>query len=248
MKKNRLQNAIYEDEYVKEYLNQIQTIEEAISFFAKYGNTTPIKFIYLVRNNSKFRPYDLKVVNYKEIGREYYTVSPGGIVFISPKSTEFIQLTDWMKESTQFNILTNIHFFKNYLKVKIFKQWKLINQNRMFQKNRQVAVHNLFFCKPVFLNPVMELNKIMWDLQNCELVNFNIQQKQMDIEEFKSIQRDQRIKVNKDFDSIFDRIKELILQTIQQIRKNKFDNFEVIEEVRSKNKPINLIKREKMEN
>ena len=44
----------------------INTGEEAISFFAKYGNSTPIKYIYCVRNiegpETEFRPYDLKVI------------------------------------------------------------------------------------------------------------------------------------------------------------------------------------------
>jgi len=44
----------------------INTGEEAISFFAKYANTTPIKFIYCERakqdeNSTEFRPYDLIV-------------------------------------------------------------------------------------------------------------------------------------------------------------------------------------------
>lgn len=45
----------------------IKTGEDAISFFAKYGNTTPIKFINCVRDDSHpievFRPYDLKTIN-----------------------------------------------------------------------------------------------------------------------------------------------------------------------------------------
>ena len=44
----------------------INTGEEAISFFAKYGNTTPIKYIYCKQNTegapAEFRPYDLTVL------------------------------------------------------------------------------------------------------------------------------------------------------------------------------------------
>jgi len=32
----------------------------------------------------------------------------------SDTSTEVISLSDWMHESTMFNIITNIQFFKNY--------------------------------------------------------------------------------------------------------------------------------------
>ena len=69
----------------------INTGEEAISFFAKYGNSTPIKYIYCIRNTecpeTEFRPYDLSVIklnkNSKEIHlTEYYTVSSRGIVHV----------------------------------------------------------------------------------------------------------------------------------------------------------------------
>lgn len=40
-------------------------------------------------------------------------------------STEVISLSDWMHESTMFNIITNIQFFKNYaisMIISIFSQ------------------------------------------------------------------------------------------------------------------------------
>ena len=63
---NKIQNALFIDEAVIEKIKLINNGEEAISFFAKYGNTTPIKFIYCVLeenvNGVNFRPYDLKVI------------------------------------------------------------------------------------------------------------------------------------------------------------------------------------------
>lgn len=45
-------------------LATIKTGNDAISFFAKYGNTTPIKFISCVQiiDPENFRPYDLEVI------------------------------------------------------------------------------------------------------------------------------------------------------------------------------------------
>jgi len=58
------------NEEVIKIQDSIKTGEEAISFFAKYGNTTPIKFINCVRietnNPAIFRPYDLIVINMTE--------------------------------------------------------------------------------------------------------------------------------------------------------------------------------------
>lgn len=62
---NKIQNALFVDKSVSGILKTIKTGEAAISFFAKYGNTTPIKFINCVQkqNFEEFRPYDLEVIS-----------------------------------------------------------------------------------------------------------------------------------------------------------------------------------------
>lgn len=50
-KKSKIQNAQYEDTVVKEHMKLLITGEDAIAFFAKYGNTTPVKFIHCVRDD-----------------------------------------------------------------------------------------------------------------------------------------------------------------------------------------------------
>lgn len=86
---NKIQNAFFVDAAVNEMLNTIKNGEDAISFFAKYGNSTPIKFINCIRDDSHprhvFRPYDLKVIRTSEHQKEvtlneYYTISAHGIV------------------------------------------------------------------------------------------------------------------------------------------------------------------------
>jgi len=70
LKMNKIQNAIFEDDTVREHILTLITGEDAISFFAKYGGTTPIKFLNCVRaqNTSQFRPYDLIIIHdYEEI-------------------------------------------------------------------------------------------------------------------------------------------------------------------------------------
>ena len=152
-KKSKIQNAKYEDKTVKDHMKSLQKGEDAIAFFAKYGNTTPIKFIHCVRDSAfPSNPYKLRIVHdSNELSKveEYYTVSPSGIVhihggnkiekkadFLSRKPTEFISLSDWMRESTQFNILSNIHFFKNFQTTKVFRTWKKNHKKRYFEKVR----------------------------------------------------------------------------------------------------------------
>ena len=62
--KHVIQKEDYMVDSVKKRLREIKTGEQAISFFAKYGISTPIKFIHAIRAKTPkemFRPYDLKV-------------------------------------------------------------------------------------------------------------------------------------------------------------------------------------------
>lgn len=139
---SHIQNALFIDAEVRKRMFEIKSGEDAISFFAKYGNSTPIKFIYCKLDESNtlasYRPYDLEVVQTGEKHKEmnipdYYTISASGIVHIYnekyikthmggnlgknfnvDRSTEVTSLSDWMHESTMFNIVSQIGFFKNY--------------------------------------------------------------------------------------------------------------------------------------
>jgi dynein heavy chain len=55
---------LFIEKQVADVLATIKTGNDAISFFAKYGNTTPIKFISCVQiiDPENFRPYDLEVI------------------------------------------------------------------------------------------------------------------------------------------------------------------------------------------
>ena len=58
------------ESYVFKELKKIHTGEDAISFFAKNGNSTPVKFIYCLKtpeDTKYFRPYDLVVVPEKDV-------------------------------------------------------------------------------------------------------------------------------------------------------------------------------------
>merc|ERR1712196_29508 len=127
-----------------------------------------------------------------------------------------------MKESTQFNILSNIHFFKNYVLCKIFCIWRANVKYRIYCNTRQKLIQNVFFCKPVFSNNVIEMNKILHDIHGNEMVNFQPwAQKQVDVEEFRGEQRNTRTKVAKEYDIIFEKMIATIQNTIKQVHNNK---------------------------
>ena len=140
--------------------NSIKTGTHAIAFFAKHGVTMPIKFLNCNRRKvkaSEFRPYDLAVEeDEKKLNAEYFTVSSRGVVQIvqdkiskkgvsskKPVPTEFLSLAQWTLQSTMFNVLTSMKFFKNYLITKVFDLWKGNVRYRTYNKTRVELSKNL---------------------------------------------------------------------------------------------------------
>jgi hypothetical protein len=75
----RKANFIRKGTPIYEMLMKIKSGEQAISFFAQHGNSTPIKFLNCIRTPvpaQNFRPYDLSVqVDEKAVREEYFTIS-----------------------------------------------------------------------------------------------------------------------------------------------------------------------------
>ncbi len=58
----------------------------------------------------RFRPYDLVVVNAKEVQAEHFTMSSSGVVHMRPDGpSEFLSVSDWMREASQFNIIASMY-------------------------------------------------------------------------------------------------------------------------------------------
>ena len=97
-----------EEEGEEEIEGKLRTSDEAANFFARNGNHTPVKFVYLNRAHTgdTFRPYDLSVVSREQVDAEYFTMSACGVVhvFASGLPSEFVLLSTWMQQSTFFNV------------------------------------------------------------------------------------------------------------------------------------------------
>ena len=240
LKMEKIQNADFEDDKVKEHIYKLKTGEDAIKFFAKYGNSTPIKFINCYQDSSNTRrPYDLLIEHdIQKIAKypQYYTVSPTGIVRvynsrpyyqqgateIGEDTTEYISLSDWMKESTQFNIVSNIHLFKNFSAIKLFTFWRANVKYRKFLKIRQSLVKNVFFCKPVFIDRVFAINYSLYDIHSRDMVSFNnYMNKQVVPDMFQNDQRKFLQEAVAAFNKTYEKIVGFIDETIKKLKENK---------------------------
>lgn len=246
LKMEKIQNADFEDDKVKEHIYKLRTGEDAIKFFAKYGNSTPIKFLncYQEASNTR-RPYDLLIEHdIQKISKypQYYTVSPTGIVRVfnnlrflpdgglapavasgEEENTEYISLSDWMKESTQFNIVSNIHFFKNFSLIKLFTFWRANIKYRKYLNIRASLVKNVFFCKPVFVNKLLEINFTMQEIHSREMISFSSTNKQQQFvtDMFLNDQKGVLTTTIAAFNKTYDKIIGFIDETIKKLKENK---------------------------
>eukprot|EP00752_Nemacystus_decipiens_P017827 g15983.t1 len=154
----------------------LKTGDDAINFFAQYGANSPIKFVHLVRTNKghDFPPYDLVVVNPRECSGDYYLMSSAGLVHVCHgEPSEFTPLSEWMRQSTMFNMLQSIRFFKCYLHSKCFKLWRDNVRYKLFCQQRRKLSHRLFLAKESFAGPYVELRRHMIDMQDIALLDLD---------------------------------------------------------------------------
>jgi len=173
----------------------LRTGEDAIEFFARMGNNSPLKFVYCLRaapstststrsvgGREEFRPYDLQVVSRKRVhgASEYFTISTNGVVHVrageaaagvgsSSTGSEFVSLDRWMHESSMFNVLRSIRFFKHYLHAKMFRLWRSNVRYRLYVKQRRSLAKRLFLARPSFAAPLLEVNRLMYEFDQIPL-------------------------------------------------------------------------------
>lgn len=176
------------DSKIGKEIAQMKTGEEAVQFFAMYGDTTPIKFIFCKKKEleeGQFSPYELTIT--KDIKKlpEYFVVTPTGITRVytpgikdvskfsrkdfNKSVGEFFSLSDWMQQSTLFNILIKINYFVNFLRFKIFIIWRNYNRFKRFLRIRSGLGNKLFLSKPAFLNELIEVNSQICQIENVSL-------------------------------------------------------------------------------
>ena len=153
---------------------RLRTSNDAIAYFSRLGSSSPVKFLYANRSSpssssssqsstsSTFHPYDLTVVPRKQIDpREYFTISTHGIVQITGSDTECTSLSDWVHQSTTFDLLRAIRFFRHFLAAKLFRLWKANVRYRVFCHQRQRLSSGLFLARPSFCKALMDLKETM---------------------------------------------------------------------------------------
>ena len=71
--------------------------------------------------------------------------------------SEVIPISTWMRESSVFNVVSNMRFFRTYLPRKAFAAWRRAVRLKVYQAQRDRLARRLFLARPTFCRPLVEV-------------------------------------------------------------------------------------------
>ena len=87
--------------------------------------------------------------------------------------TRCLSLDEWMHEATNFAVLRSLRFFKFYFANKCFAIWERTMRYERFHAKRLRLADQLFFAKPLFAPQLAKLQSVLYDVDNCALLNLS---------------------------------------------------------------------------
>ncbi len=159
-------------------LASIKNGEDAIGYFAWHGDQSSIKFIYLNRAPSvskyaRYNPYGLVAVKESDIEPEHFIMSSTGITHVHPQEqfSDLINLQQWTRETTLFNVVSQIGFFKNYLLTKAIRNWKSMVRFKLYSQQKRNFERSFFHTQATFLSPLLLIQSELTSCSTIKLVN-----------------------------------------------------------------------------
>ncbi|KXZ55711.1 DHC8 protein [Gonium pectorale] len=162
--------------YDPDLIPGINTGEDVVEFYGKFGQDSAVKFFYCNRapDGMRFRPYDLLVVRRQKIGPEYFTVSATGVMRIKRGvQAEFTPLAEWVREKTLFDLISAIGFFRNYLTGRCFRRWLKAVRQKNFNKVKAKIQESLFLAKGTFCPHLLEIYAAIDEVRSTPFASAN---------------------------------------------------------------------------
>jgi len=73
--------------------------------------------------------------------------------------TDFISRDEVIKQGVEIMVLNQLPFFRKFLVLSVFKQWKQTMNRNVFMKNRLKLAKNFIFAKPIFGQKFLSLTE-----------------------------------------------------------------------------------------
>ncbi|KAL2733916.1 dynein axonemal heavy chain 6 [Vespula squamosa] len=144
--------------------------------------------IYAVDPSSEyFTPYSLKVVEYKETGKAYLTISKDGVTQYSIEEVTFTPLKTWEREYMFYMKLIKIKTFVIFRMWKAFYVWRKQITVGKFIKVSNYMKQNLFISDPILSKALLEIKAMCTVFLNLSFYDSSVIEK-LSLSDFTEIQ------------------------------------------------------------
>lgn len=169
---NNLKNRLFAEIVTPAELEALKTAEDAIAFFVRHGDASPIKTLYCERP-CKEAPYDLVVIPEERAQSEYFVISASGVLHVRPDQlTEHVGLDVWMRERHVFRLLTAIPLVKLYRPRKYFSLWSASVRRACYERHRRQLAHECLLARPTFVQPLLDVRRASYCIEVVQLLCF----------------------------------------------------------------------------
>nr|KAG5709417.1 hypothetical protein BaRGS_029266 [Batillaria attramentaria] len=134
---------------------------EAVRYFARCKHTGEIKSIHFNLAPSRhFAPYKLISVAEDKVNPEHFVFSSFGVLHVYPdQPSESLTLAEWQKQAVLWKAVSAIPFFKNYLKLKMFRRQKKVSER-------------LLSNVPAFGAALLQISRLLKELLTVQFLPF----------------------------------------------------------------------------
>lgn len=149
-----------------------KTGREVVEHLLRTNRSAKAEIWYLnFVNNRRYDPYDLKVASKSTVKNDHIVISVFGVLHIRPDGTSYLtSLFQWYMESTYFNVIKNINFFKDYFVIKAFKRWKTNHKYKKFAIIFNKIKENILFDVPSFPKTILKISSLLYQFNSVKLL------------------------------------------------------------------------------
>ncbi|KAJ0392153.1 hypothetical protein P43SY_009213 [Pythium insidiosum] len=157
--------------------------------------------------------------NPDDVESEHFTMSADGLVHMAPSQpSEFIALSEWMRQSSMFNVLTSLRFFKHYLIYKAFSQWSSNVLFKLYCRQRKALKTRLYLAKETFCQPLLQIKRVMsQEVLSVVLLDLRAQ-KTYESSAFVEYQATKRGEGSKQFETCIEKLQGIIQKVCVDVK------------------------------
>jgi hypothetical protein len=157
-------------ELVEQEKQTIAFDDDLIAYFSKRKDGRGHRFIYLVYSGNpsdpNFSPYELQKLTFAEIKGSYFTMSADGVTHVfTDGTTETISLDLWAHESSVYNAMRKLKFFRLFRFWRPFAIWRNFVMKQRYESLDHQVVFHPFFRNSAFFSRALAVYELQGKLQ-----------------------------------------------------------------------------------